>query len=163
VLGTQRTEREVGFLFSAFPFDKWTSVHLYLEEVDKCPPEGGDRMDAHALFPPIVHFYRTRHRMPSLRELAPLYGFRSQNAADKAVTKLLAAGLVAKDRTGRLLPTHHFSPLRVLGSVEAGFPSPAEEELGDTMDLEEFLIRNKEATYMLKVTGDSMIDAGLLP
>lgn len=120
-------------------------------------------MDIHALFPPIVHFYRTRHRMPSLRELAPLYGFRSQNAADKAVTKLLAAGLVAKDRTGRLLPTHHFSPFRVLGSVEAGFPSPAEEELGDTMDLEEFLIRNKDATYMLKVTGDSMIDAGLLP
>jgi SOS-response transcriptional repressor LexA len=48
-------------------------------------------------------------------------------------------------------------------SVKAGFPSPAEEELGDTMDLEEFLIRNKEATYMLKVTGDSMIEAGLLP
>ena len=31
------------------------------------------------------------------------------------------------------------------------------------MNLEEFLIRNKEATYMLKVTGDSMIEAGLLP
>jgi len=51
----------------------------------------------------------------------------------------------------------------VLGTVEAGFPSPAEEELGDTMNLDEFLIRNKETTYMLKVTGDSMIEAGLLP
>jgi hypothetical protein len=51
----------------------------------------------------------------------------------------------------------------VLGTVEAGFPSPAEEELGDTLDLDEFLIRNKEATYMLKVTGDSMIEAGLMP
>jgi len=120
-------------------------------------------MDAHALFPPIIQFYRSRHRMPSLRELAALFGFRSQNAAAKVVAKLIEAGLVAKDRTGRLLPTQHFAPLRVLGSVEAGFPSPAEEELGDTMDLEEFLIRNKEATYMLKVTGDSMIEAGLLP
>jgi len=101
--------------------------------------------------------------MPSLRELAPLYGFRSQNSADRAVTKLLAAGLVAKDRTGRLLPTRHFASLRVLGTVEAGFPSPAQEELGDTMNLDEFLIRNKEVTYMLKVTGDSMIEAGLLP
>ncbi len=120
-------------------------------------------MDAHALLPPIIRFYRTRYRMPSLRELATLYGFRSQNAAAKVVTKLLTVGAVAKDRTGRLLPTRYFASLRVLGTVEAGFPSPAEEELGDTMDLEEFLIRNKEATYMLKVTGDSMIEAGLLP
>lgn len=120
-------------------------------------------MDAHALLPPIIRFYRARRRMPSLRELATLYGFRSQNAAAKVVAKLLTTGVVAKDRTGRLLPTRHFAPLRMLGTVEAGFPSPAEEELGDTMDLEEFLIRNKEATYMLKVTGDSMIEAGLLP
>src|SRR5712692_8840334 len=86
-------------------------------------------MDAHTLLPPIIRFYRTRHRMPSLRELATLYGFRSQNAAAKVVTKLLTAGVVAKDRTGRLLPTRSFASLRVLGTVEAGFPSPAEEEL----------------------------------
>src|SRR5215813_2570149 len=120
-------------------------------------------MDERAVFPPVIDFYRSRHRMPSLQELAALYGFRSKNAAAKVVAKLLAAGLVAKDRTGQLLPTRHFAPLRVLGAIEAGFPSPAEEELGDTLDLDEFLIRNKEATYMLKVTGDSMIEAGLMP
>ena len=120
-------------------------------------------MAAHAFLPPVIQFYRDRQRMPSVQELATLYGFHSKNAAYKVVTKLVNAGLVAKDRTGKLLPTLHFAPLRVLGTVEAGFPSPAEEELGDTMDLEEFLIRNKEATYMLKVTGDSMIEAGLLP
>jgi repressor LexA len=121
-------------------------------------------MDARAYLPPLVLFYRTRRRMPSVRELAALYGFRSPNAADKVVTKLIAAGLVEKEpQTGHLLPTHYFAPLRVLGTVEAGFPSPAEEELGDTLDLDEFLIRNKEATYMLKVTGDSMIEAGLMP
>src|SRR5215510_10698952 len=71
-------------------------------------------MDAHAFLPPIVRFYRARRRMPSLRELAALYGFRSQNAAAKVVVKLLAAGVLAKDRTGRLLPTPHFAPLRML-------------------------------------------------
>jgi len=35
-------------------------------------------MDTHALLPPIIRFYRTRRRMPSLRELAALYGLRSQ-------------------------------------------------------------------------------------
>src|SRR5215813_1140693 len=120
-------------------------------------------MDERAVFPPVIDFYRSRHRMPSLQELAALYGFRSKNAAAKVVAKLLDAGLVAKDPTGRLLPTRHFAPLRVLGAIEAGFPSPAEEELGDTLDLDEFLIRNKEATYILKVTGDSMNGAGILP
>ena len=48
-----------------------------------------------------------------------------------------------------------------LGLVEAGFPSPAEEELSDTMSFDEYLIDNKEASYILKVKGDSMIDAGI--
>lgn len=76
---------------------------------------------------------------------------------------MLAQGLLVTDAAGRLLPTRFFHAVCVLGTVEAGFPSPAEEELGDTMNLDEFLIRNKEATYILKVTGDSMIEAGLLP
>jgi SOS-response transcriptional repressor LexA len=53
---------------------------------------------------------------------------------------------------------------RLLGGLVL-FPGGqnAEEELSDTMDLDEFLIKNKEATYVLKVTGDSMRDAGILP
>jgi repressor LexA len=112
---------------------------------------------------PLIHFYRRRKRMPSLRELARLWGFRSHNAADKLARSLIVRKFLAKDKTGKLLPTRFFYEVRVLGTVEAGFPSPAEEELGDTMDLDEFLIKNKEATYMLKVTGDSMREAGILP
>jgi SOS regulatory protein LexA len=111
----------------------------------------------------LVQFYWIHRRMPSYRELEHLWGFHSPNAARKVVTKFLALDLLAKDQTGRLLPGRAFKEVRVLGTVEAGFPSPAEEELGDTMDLDEFLIKNKEATYMLKVTGSSMIDAGILP
>src|ERR1041385_4677082 len=98
----------------------------------------------------IVQFYRRQHRMPALRDLQQLYGFKSVRAAEKVAGKLLALGLVGKDPTGKLLPTRYFRETRVLGAVEAGFPSPAEEELGDTMDLDEFLIKNKEATYILK-------------
>ncbi|GAF87955.1 unnamed protein product, partial [marine sediment metagenome] len=42
-----------------------------------------------------------------------------------------------------------------------GFPSPAEEELIDTLSLDEFLIDKPEASFLLKVSGDSMIDAGI--
>jgi repressor LexA len=54
---------------------------------------------------------------------------------------------------------HYALPL--LGLVEAGFPSPAEEELFDTMSFDEYLIDNRDASYILKVKGDSMIDAGI--
>lgn len=51
----------------------------------------------------------------------------------------------------------------LLGLVEAGFPSPAEEELLDVMDFDEYLTPNKESSYILKVKGDSMIEAGIQP
>src|SRR5215510_12650290 len=112
---------------------------------------------------PIIQFYYRRRRMPTLRELQKLYGFKSVRAAEKVAAKLVDLGLLAKDTTGKLLPTRHFRTIRVLGSVTAGFPSPAEEELLDTMDLDEFLIQNKEATFIVKAAGDSMIGAGIMP
>ncbi|HEY4515086.1 MAG TPA: S24 family peptidase [Candidatus Paceibacterota bacterium] len=51
--------------------------------------------------------------------------------------------------------------IRVLGLVEAGFPSAAEEQDLDTTTLDDYLIENREATYMLTVKGDSMYDAGI--
>ncbi len=53
--------------------------------------------------------------------------------------------------------------IRRLGVIEAGFPSPAEEELLDTMTLDEWLIKRQEATYMLEVKGLSMMNAGIPP
>ena len=52
--------------------------------------------------------------------------------------------------------------LCILGTIEAGFPSPAEEELSDTLTLDDWLMENREATFMLKASGDSMIGAGVL-
>ncbi len=54
-------------------------------------------------------------------------------------------------------------PCRILGLVEAGWPSPAEEELRDTLSLDEFLVQNPDASFLLKVSGDSMTGAGILP
>jgi SOS regulatory protein LexA len=120
-------------------------------------------MEASQRVQAIVQFYHRHRRMPSVRELQQLCGFKSSRAAAKLAARLVDLGFIAKDETGKLLPTRYFRETRVLGAVEAGFPSPAEEELGDTMDLDEFLIKNKEATYILKVTGDSMNGAGILP
>jgi SOS regulatory protein LexA len=111
----------------------------------------------------ILSFYRKAKRMPSYGEIAEIVGFKSKNAAYKLVNRMVSLGLVEKDRSGRIIPKHIFGETKILGTVEAGFPSPAEEELVDTITLDEYLIKNKEATYMLKVSGDSMIEAGIKP
>jgi len=46
--------------------------------------------------------------------------------------------------------------------VVAGFPSPAEDYIEARLDLNAKLIRNKEATFLLSVQGDSMKDAGIM-
>jgi SOS regulatory protein LexA len=101
--------------------------------------------------------------MPSYSELMAVVGFRSKNAAYKLVERFVQRKWLEKDAAGKLLPGRHFHDLRMLGTVAAGFPSPAEEELAETISLDELLIRNKDATYLLKVTGDSMNEAGILP
>ncbi len=53
--------------------------------------------------------------------------------------------------------------IKLLGTVEAGWPSPAEEEMVDTISLDDWLITNKQASFMLTVSGESMIDAGIHP
>ena len=49
----------------------------------------------------------------------------------------------------------------VSASVEAGFPSPADDHLERGLDLNEELIRNPAATFLVRVKGESMRDAGI--
>lgn len=114
-------------------------------------------------FERIALFYHKRGRMPSYSEIAELCCFRSKNASFKLVEKLIKLGLLRKDEKGRLIPVKILNHVRVLGTVEAGFPSPAEEELLDTLSIDRWLITNPASTFMLKVIGDSMIEAGILP
>lgn len=106
-------------------------------------------------------FYRDHRRMPSYGELAALLKFKSKNAAQYVVSKWIEAGIIGKGAAGKLVPGRLFQPLRVLGTVAAGWPSPAEEENVDTISLDDWLIGNREASFMLTVTGDSMVDAGI--
>lgn len=111
----------------------------------------------------IIGFYKAKKRMPSFSELMAITKLRSKNSISRLVKRFIALGILDKDNKGHIVPKRLWGETRVLGSVKAGFPSPAEEELCDTITIDEFLIKNKESTYMLKVSGDSMIDAGIQP
>ncbi len=45
--------------------------------------------------------------------------------------------------------------------VEAGFPSPAEDHIETTLDINDLLIEHPAATFFVRVAGDSMIGAGI--
>jgi len=54
-----------------------------------------------------------------------------------------------------------FLPYR--GVVTAGWPSPAEEELTDTINFEEWLVPNKVASCLVRVSTEAMSEAGIRP
>jgi repressor LexA len=104
--------------------------------------------------------------MPSYAEIMTLVGFKSKNAVYKLVNKLVAEGIISKDSSGRLIPKSlagMSGEVPLLGLVEAGFPSTAEEMSFDTLNIDEYLIGGKGigSTYLLEVKGDSMIDEGI--
>ena len=45
--------------------------------------------------------------------------------------------------------------------IKAGFPSPAQDYLSGTIDLNRELIRHKETTFLARVSGNSLHDAGI--
>lgn len=99
--------------------------------------------------------------MPSYAEIMNLLGFKSKNAVYKLVNKLIDAGLINKDDSGKLIPNNLFQEVKLLGLVEAGMPSVAEEESLDTLNLDNYLIKDRGLSYILKVKGESMIEAGI--
>ncbi|MCD0494632.1 translesion error-prone DNA polymerase V autoproteolytic subunit [Chromobacterium violaceum] len=64
------------------------------------------------------------------------------------------------------MPAHSAShaallPL-ALSPVRAGFPSPADDCMDASLNLQDYLVADPPATFMVRVQGDSMRDAGIL-
>ena len=53
--------------------------------------------------------------------------------------------------------------IELLGTVPAGFPSPASDYIENDIDLTKYLIGKKAATFFFRVTGESMIEAFIPP
>ncbi|MBA3732893.1 repressor LexA [Patescibacteria group bacterium] len=109
----------------------------------------------------ILSFYRKNRRMPGYKEIMTLVGFKSKNAVYKLINKLVDDEVIDKDSNGKLTPMKIFGEIPLLGLVEAGFPTSVDEMSSETLSINEYLVGNKESTYLLEVKGDSMIDEGI--
>lgn len=61
-------------------------------------------------------------------------------------------------RTSRPIPLPLFT-----GKISAGFPSPADDYVEKTLDLNELLVKKPAATFFVRAEGESMLGAGIHP
>ena len=109
----------------------------------------------------IRKFYRTNRRMPTHKELCMLFGYATKASSQYLVRKLVEAGLVEKDSSGKLVPKKLFLPQ--LGYIQAGHPVMVDEAVAAVFSLDEYLVDQPETSFVLTVSGDSMINAGIHP
>jgi repressor LexA len=107
----------------------------------------------------IKKFYAAYKRLPSYSEMLKLFNLSSKNAVYKIVHKWIEEGLLNKEN-GKLAPAAQFFSLPLLGMVKAGHPILADENKS-YLTLDEYLIADPTSSFLLKVRGDSMIDAGI--
>jgi len=124
----------------------------------------------------ICDYAHDHGRTPKLREIAEHLGIRSRGTVHRYVQALVHAGLIEieadRARGIRLVQDQQYAQLEqqsdergkrytlpLLGRIAAGLPIEAIPDQ-DEIDLSEFFIRPNR--FVLKVVGESMIEAGIL-
>ena len=98
---------------------------------------------------------------PTRADIAKELGFRSPNAAEEHLKALARKGAIEIiPGTSRGIKLNDNNGLPIVGRVAAGNPILAEENIEDYCDLPPEFFRPR-ADYLLRVKGDSMIDAGI--
>jgi repressor LexA len=108
--------------------------------------------------------YYTQHRaLPSYASIGSLLGLRSKSSVAALVARLKLAGFVESTPDRRLAPTRRFfaRPLAA-NPVRAGLPEAADDTEADALTIDDYLIARPSETVLIRVKGDSMIDAGIL-
>ena len=119
----------------------------------------------------FIEDYQLEHgSSPTLREMREFFGVSSDNSILKHLKALEEKGYIEKDDTPRgikllssvkeRLQSNEFK-LPLLGMVPAGGPVLTEEYIEDWLNVGEDAIYKYKDSYLLRVTGDSMIDAGI--
>ncbi len=121
----------------------------------------------------ILSTVRERGYPPSVREIGAAVGLSSPSTVHSHLSALVKGGYLRRDPTkpraivvvdpGRSEDGLHRAPVRdvpLVGRIAAGSPVLAEEDIEEIYPLPTELVGN-DPVFMLNVTGDSMIDAGI--
>lgn len=118
----------------------------------------------------IVKQIREHNLPPSVSEMATFLKVKSKNAVAKLLDSLedqgyietdgRARGIRVLDSLGEMLEKGMVR-VPLLGRIQAGSPHMAEEHVEEWVNLPQTLIKGRRDVFLLKVRGDSMINAGI--
>jgi len=111
----------------------------------------------------LQDYYAAHRALPSYASIGSLLGLRSKSSVAALVARLKLAGFVESTPDRRLAPTRRFfaRPLAA-NPVRAGLPEAADDSEADALTIDDYLIERPSDTVLIRVKGDSMIDAGIL-
>ena len=108
--------------------------------------------------------YYARHRaLPSYASIGQLLGLKSKSSVAAMVARLKLAGYLDSTPDKRLAPTGRFFARPLAESpVLAGMPNAVDDAHADALTIDDYLIERPSQTVLIRVKGDSMMDAGIL-
>ena len=113
----------------------------------------------------IFQHVREKNNAPTIREIAAEFGFSSTGTVRDYLRALVKKGYIrvseGKSRAIELI-RESLTAIPVLGRVQAGMPVFAVEDLIGYLNLDKFILPEPD-TFALRVKGDSMSDAGIMP
>lgn len=126
-----------------------------------------------AVYEFIKRFIAENAYPPTVREIGAALGLRSTSTVHMHITKLAEKGLIvlnpSKQRsitlpgTGTQVKKTHVQSVPLVGNVAAGTPILADDNVQEYYNMPKCLLKGGDATevFMLKINGESMIEAGI--
>jgi len=108
----------------------------------------------------LKKFYSDNNHLPTYMEMKSLFGLASTNSIFRYVQQWIEEGILEKH--GKVIsPTSDFFALPLLGSIRAGLPDMPIEIVEQKINLNDYLVNKSQGIFLVKVKGDSMIEAGI--
>jgi repressor LexA len=110
----------------------------------------------------LQDYYAQHRALPSYASIGGLLGLRSKSSVAALVARLKLAGFIDTTPDRRIAPTKRFfaRPLAA-APVRAGLPDAVDDGEADALTIDDYLIERPSQTVLIRVKGDSMIDAGI--
>ncbi|WP_432720552.1 LexA family transcriptional regulator [Jeongeupia wiesaeckerbachi] len=110
----------------------------------------------------LQDYYADYRSIPSYAVIGDMLGMASKSAVSALVKRLTLAGYVEMTPDKRLAPTKRFFERELADfPIPAGMPAAANDAMSESLTIDEYLIPKPSNTIMVRVKGDSMIEAGI--
>jgi len=119
----------------------------------------------------VVDYTQTEGYPPSIREIGKKFEIGSLRGVTVHLDALERKGYISRANTPRSIRITHpayqssnkVTMLPLIGTIAAGVPMLAQEQIEDLIPVPSQMVRNIESAFLLRVRGDSMSGEGILP